>query len=245
MTANRTIFRPLAAITAAALLWTATPAPASAQGLFGFLFGHSRRSAPQPAPERSMPRAAEDEAGIAAAAQRQADARRLLPAEVEEVSEMSALVPPQGPGIVLGRGMRKLLGAVDGLGKLRAGATADYRRDPATEGGPPSFVSGDTADPDGRVTPVTADGLLEVTKTKRTPQKAKKGLPALPPKVTHETVLVDLQGKEVALKEGRSSPTSSSRRPRARKSARPRLASSSRCARPTRRSRAGPGRARS
>ena len=30
------------------------PAPASAQGLFGFLFGHSRHSAPQPAP--SMPR---------------------------------------------------------------------------------------------------------------------------------------------------------------------------------------------
>ena len=148
-----------------------------------------------------MPRAAEDEAGIAAAAQRQADARRLLPAELEEVSEMSALVPPRGPGIVLGRGMRKLLGAVDGLGKLRAGATADYRRDPATEGGPPSFVSGDTADPDGRIT-VTADGLLEVTKTKRTPQKAKKGQPALPPKVTHETVLVDLQGKKVALKEG-------------------------------------------
>ena len=56
VTVNRTIFRPLAVTLAAAMLWTAMPAPASAQGLFDFLFGHSRRSAPQPAPERSMPR---------------------------------------------------------------------------------------------------------------------------------------------------------------------------------------------
>ena len=46
MNTNRSIFRPLAAMTVAAMLSAAMPAPASAQGLFDFLFG-TRRSAPQ------------------------------------------------------------------------------------------------------------------------------------------------------------------------------------------------------
>ena len=46
MNTKRSIFRPLAAIIAAAMLSAAIPAPASAQGLFDFLFG-TRRSAPQ------------------------------------------------------------------------------------------------------------------------------------------------------------------------------------------------------
>jgi hypothetical protein len=44
---NRSIFRPLAAMTVAAMLCAAMPAPASAQGLFDFLFGNVRRPAPQ------------------------------------------------------------------------------------------------------------------------------------------------------------------------------------------------------
>jgi hypothetical protein len=44
--ANRSIFRPLAAMLTIAMLTVALPAPASAQGLFDFLFG-TRRSAPQ------------------------------------------------------------------------------------------------------------------------------------------------------------------------------------------------------
>jgi uncharacterized protein DUF2865 len=43
---NRSIFRPLTAIIAIAMLALAMPAPAHAQGLFDFLFG-TRRSAPQ------------------------------------------------------------------------------------------------------------------------------------------------------------------------------------------------------
>ena len=57
---------------------------------------------------------------------------------------------------------------------------------------------GSLDDPDGRIT-VTADGLLEVMKTKRVQPKAKKGHPPPPPKVTHDTALVDLQGKTIKL----------------------------------------------
>ncbi|MEO8689900.1 MAG: hypothetical protein ABI611_17010 [Solirubrobacteraceae bacterium] len=144
---------------------------------------------------------AEEAAGIAAAARRRADARRLLPEELQEVAELALLTRPQGPGLVLGRGTRKLLDAVDRLGSNRAGAPSDYRRDPVSDGGLPSFVLGDPADPDGRIT-VTAAGLLEVTKTKRVPQKAKKGQTPPPPKVTRDTVLRDLQGAKVKLAEG-------------------------------------------
>jgi hypothetical protein len=49
VTVNRPLFRVLAATFAAAILLAAAPAPASAQGLFDFLFGQ-RRSAPSSAP---------------------------------------------------------------------------------------------------------------------------------------------------------------------------------------------------
>ena len=48
VTVNRSIFRLLAATIVAAMLFAAMPAPASAQGLFDFLFGNARRSAPPP-----------------------------------------------------------------------------------------------------------------------------------------------------------------------------------------------------
>ncbi len=142
--------------------------------------------------------AAEEQAEIVLTAHRRAEARRLLPAELAELSEMEWLAPPQGPGIVLGNGTRKLLDAVGRLGTRLAGPVASYKRDPATEGGPPSFVLGELEDPDGRIT-VTADGLLEVTKTKRVKQKGKKGQPAPPDKVTHDTALLDLQGTKIKL----------------------------------------------
>ena len=50
LTVNRPIFRLFAATFAAATLLAAMPAPASAQGLFDFLFGNVRRSAPSSAP---------------------------------------------------------------------------------------------------------------------------------------------------------------------------------------------------
>jgi len=118
--------------------------------------------------------AAQEQAELHAAAQHRADARRLLPTELEEVSAIVALAPPQGPGIVLGPGTKKLLDAIGRLGSRVAGPPSGYVRDPATEHGPPSFVLGKLEDPDGRIT-VTGDGLLEVTKTKRTPVKGKKG----------------------------------------------------------------------
>jgi hypothetical protein len=46
VTINRRLLGPLAAILAAAVLLAAMPAPASAQGLFDFLFGNTRRQAP-------------------------------------------------------------------------------------------------------------------------------------------------------------------------------------------------------
>ncbi len=54
MTVNRPVSRSLAAMIAAAVLSAAMPAPASAQGLFDFLFG-TRRSAPQPVPSYADP----------------------------------------------------------------------------------------------------------------------------------------------------------------------------------------------
>ena len=138
--------------------------------------------------------AAQEQAELHAAAQHRADARRLVPAELEEVSAMVALAPPQGPGIVLGPGTKKLLDAVGRLGSRVAGPPSSYVRDPATEHGPPSFVLGKLEDPDGRIT-VTGDGLLEVTKTKRTPVKGKKG----EFKVSHDTATLDLQGKKLTL----------------------------------------------
>jgi hypothetical protein len=50
VTVNRPIFRLFAATFAAAILLAAMPAPASAQGLFDFLFGNVRRPAPSSAP---------------------------------------------------------------------------------------------------------------------------------------------------------------------------------------------------
>lgn len=142
----------------------------------------------------STPTAAQEQAELHADAQGRADARRLLPAELDEVGAMAALAPPQGPGIVLGAGTKKLLDAVGRLGSRLGGPASSYVRDPATEAGPPSFVLGKLEDPDGRIT-VTADGLLEVTKTKRTPVKGKKGQF----KVSHDTATVDLQGKKLTL----------------------------------------------
>jgi hypothetical protein len=140
---------------------------------------------------------AEEEAAIYTAALRRANARRLLPEEVDEVATMQALDRPVGPGLVLGPGTRKLLAAVDGLGKkYRVGTTAGYKRDPASEGGLPVFVSGDPDNPDGRIA-VTADGLLEVMKKTTTQPKGTKGKPAPPPVVTHETALLDLQGTRI------------------------------------------------
>jgi hypothetical protein len=46
VTVNRPLFRLLAATFCASVLLAAAPAPASAQGLFDFLFGNTRRSAP-------------------------------------------------------------------------------------------------------------------------------------------------------------------------------------------------------
>ena len=139
---------------------------------------------------------AEEEAGIRAAATRRADARHLLPEEVDEVSSMFGLVPPAGTGEVLGPGTRKLLAAVGRLGKKNlAGPIAGYKRDPASEGGLPVFVSGDPENPEGRIA-VTADGLLEVMKKVRTQPMGAKGKPAPPLVVTHQTRLLDLQGGE-------------------------------------------------
>jgi hypothetical protein len=57
VTVNRPIFRLLVATMAAAALLAAMPAPASAQGLFDFLFGNVRRSAPPPSvPSYADPR---------------------------------------------------------------------------------------------------------------------------------------------------------------------------------------------
>jgi hypothetical protein len=156
--------------------------------------------APEAEPGGNLASAAEEAAGLAAEAQRRANARRLLPAEIEELDVLPALIRAQGPGLVLGTGTTKLLNAVDGLGSKRAGATSAYVRDPASAGALPSFVLGSLDDPDGRIT-VTADGLLEVMKTKRVQPKAKKGQPPPPPKVTHDTALVDLKGKTIKLSE--------------------------------------------
>jgi hypothetical protein len=148
----------------------------------------------QPEAGENTATAAQEQAELHAAAQHRADARRLLPAELEEVSAMVALAPPQGPGIVLGPGTKKLLDAVGRLGSRVAGPPASYVRDPATEHGPPSFVLGKLEDPEGRIT-VTADGLLEVTHTRRTPVKGNTG----EFKVSHDTATLDLQGKKLTL----------------------------------------------
>ena len=112
---------------------------------------------------------------------------------------MPFLAPPQGPGLIVGAGTRKLLAAVERMRARRAGAVSAYKRDPATEDGLPSWVVGDPADPDGRIS-VTADGLLEVTKTTREQPRAAKGKPPSPPKVTRVTALVDLQNTKIELK---------------------------------------------
>lgn len=56
MIVNRAFLQSLAAIVAAAMVSVAMPAPASAQGLFDFLFGNVRRSAPPPVPSYADPR---------------------------------------------------------------------------------------------------------------------------------------------------------------------------------------------
>jgi hypothetical protein len=145
----------------------------------------------------STPTAAEEQAAIVLDAKHRAEARRLLPTEIEEVSEMPWLAPPQGPGLVAGPGTRKLVDAAGRLGPRLAGPVASYARDPATEAGPPSFVLGKLDDPDGRIT-VRGDGLLEVTRFRRIPQRAKKGQPKPPDKVVPDTAIVDLQGARIA-----------------------------------------------
>ena len=142
---------------------------------------------------------AEETAGIVAEATRRANVRRLLPAEIEEVSALWFLAAPQGPGVVVGPGTRKLLAGVERLGARRVGSVVAYKRDPETEEGLPSWIAGDRADPDFRIS-VTADGLLEVTKATRTQPRATKGQPPPPPKVTPEPTVFDLQSKKVELK---------------------------------------------
>jgi hypothetical protein len=155
--------------------------------------------APAQEPGGDQASAAEETAGLAAVAHRRADARRLLPDEVQEVGALGSLARPQGPGeSVMGRGTRKLLDAVDRLGTRRAGSPSDYKRDPASAEGLPSFVAGALDDPDGRIT-ITADGALEVMRTKRVQPRAKKGQPPPPPTVTHDTVVLDLLGQTFKL----------------------------------------------
>ena len=163
--------------------------------------GEATLVAPEQEAGGNQASAAEEAAGLAAEATRRAESRRLLPADLEEIAELAGLGTPQGPGLELGRGTRKLLEGIGRLGANRAGDPSAYVRDPDSAGGLPSFVLGDPADPDGRIT-VTADGLLEATKTKRTQKKAKKGQPAPAPVVTHTTGVFDLQGSKVKLKEG-------------------------------------------
>jgi hypothetical protein len=55
VTVNRPLFRLLAATFCGAILLAAAPAPASAQGLFDFLFGNARRSAPPSVPSYADP----------------------------------------------------------------------------------------------------------------------------------------------------------------------------------------------
>ena len=137
---------------------------------------------------------AQEEKRLADLAQARADARRLLPEEIEEVGELDALMRPVRPGLILGNGPRKLLDAVDRLGSSRNGAPSGYKREAGTA--LPSFVLGsDPADPDGRIS-VTADGLLEVTRAIRTQTKARKGRPATTT-TSYKTVLVDLFGTKV------------------------------------------------
>ena len=78
-----------------------------------------------------------------AEATRRANVRRLLPAEIEEVSALRFLAAPQGPGVVVGPGTRKLLAGVERLGARRVGGVAAYKRDPETEEGLPSWIVGD------------------------------------------------------------------------------------------------------
>ncbi len=115
------------------------------------------------------------------------------------MSALPFLAAPQGPGVVVGPGTRKLLAGVERLGARRVGGVAAYKRDPATEQGLPSWIVGDRADPDFRIS-VTADGLLEVTKATRIQPRATKGQPPPPPKVTHDPTVFDLQSKKVELK---------------------------------------------
>jgi hypothetical protein len=55
VTVNRPLFCLLSATFCAAILLAAMPAPASAQGLFDFLFGNARRSAPPSVPSYADP----------------------------------------------------------------------------------------------------------------------------------------------------------------------------------------------
>lgn len=55
MTVNRLLFRLLAVTFSAGMLLAAVPAPASAQGLFDFLFGNARRPAPPSVPSYADP----------------------------------------------------------------------------------------------------------------------------------------------------------------------------------------------